>query len=510
MNRIDRLPYGALATWPFSDVTAVSLAYKGGGGISRVNDWTSGVGARTDVNASTGWTVEINNGVPAHFALPLGDMTKVFGDPGLVLPASGGNRDRIQALGINNPRFAETDAGPFSWPGAAFKARILYYAPENLDDLLHSLRVADSAGADRGLALLRDAARPKWHLGFNPETDPPMPPTPSQLNALPHDLDMLEDPAAGPRAILLQDPNDPLIASNDWFFLAGTIFYRADSQGRRIPGYYHSGLAQDSWSFDGHAKDQASKGGSGSAGKTFSDEQLLHWLDATTLDRSQTPVVIIHMATEAKAQHDIDASVRGILARYRAAFGAIGTAPPRFLLIGSYMHRVGNRPPEESRPFIEQLDAIYESLASTEPDCAFFSLYRATNGVFFTTDLKGGPGAQQQARDWLDANGWSTITYGGTTYNLSSAADGGLDGVLTADGVHLAAPPAAAFYAKLIGDALTLAQCRGDFNADGVVNTLDVLAFLNAWTANDPRADFNADGAVNTLDVLAFLNAWNT
>lgn len=51
--------------------------------------------------------------------------------------------------------------------------------------------------------------------------------------------------------------------------------------------------------------------------------------------------------------------------------------------------------------------------------------------------------------------------------------------------------------------------CVADFNGDGVVNTLDVLAFLNAWSAGDPRADFNGDGTVNTLDVLAFLNAWS-
>jgi hypothetical protein len=54
-----------------------------------------------------------------------------------------------------------------------------------------------------------------------------------------------------------------------------------------------------------------------------------------------------------------------------------------------------------------------------------------------------------------------------------------------------------------------MASCPGDFNDDGQVNTLDVLAFLNAWSAGDPSADFNADGAVNTLDVLAFLNAWS-
>ncbi len=53
------------------------------------------------------------------------------------------------------------------------------------------------------------------------------------------------------------------------------------------------------------------------------------------------------------------------------------------------------------------------------------------------------------------------------------------------------------------------APCPADFNDDGVVNTLDVLAFLNLWAAGDMAADFNEDGTVNTLDVLAFLNAWS-
>ena len=55
-----------------------------------------------------------------------------------------------------------------------------------------------------------------------------------------------------------------------------------------------------------------------------------------------------------------------------------------------------------------------------------------------------------------------------------------------------------------------LLWCVADFNDDDVVNTQDVLAFLNAWTADDESADFNGDGAVDTLDVLAFLNAWSS
>ncbi|MDQ7014720.1 MAG: GC-type dockerin domain-anchored protein [Planctomycetota bacterium] len=52
--------------------------------------------------------------------------------------------------------------------------------------------------------------------------------------------------------------------------------------------------------------------------------------------------------------------------------------------------------------------------------------------------------------------------------------------------------------------------CLADFNGDGAVNTLDVLAFLNAWSAGDESADINGDGEVNTLDVIEFLNAWTT
>lgn len=50
--------------------------------------------------------------------------------------------------------------------------------------------------------------------------------------------------------------------------------------------------------------------------------------------------------------------------------------------------------------------------------------------------------------------------------------------------------------------------CIADWNGDGVVNTIDVLGFLNDWVAMAPRADVNGDGVINTLDVLVFLNAW--
>jgi len=52
-------------------------------------------------------------------------------------------------------------------------------------------------------------------------------------------------------------------------------------------------------------------------------------------------------------------------------------------------------------------------------------------------------------------------------------------------------------------------SCQGDANGDGVVNSLDVLEFLNLFVAGDPRADANGDTVINTLDFLKFLNWYN-
>lgn len=51
-------------------------------------------------------------------------------------------------------------------------------------------------------------------------------------------------------------------------------------------------------------------------------------------------------------------------------------------------------------------------------------------------------------------------------------------------------------------------SCYADFNNDGQVNTLDFLAYLNAFTDGDMAADCNQDAQINTLDFLCFLNAF--
>lgn len=51
--------------------------------------------------------------------------------------------------------------------------------------------------------------------------------------------------------------------------------------------------------------------------------------------------------------------------------------------------------------------------------------------------------------------------------------------------------------------------CLPDWNGDGTVDTQDLLAFLNDWSAGSSDADINDDGTVDTRDVIAFLGAWS-
>ncbi len=64
-------------------------------------------------------------------------------------------------------------------------------------------------------------------------------------------------------------------------------------------------------------------------------------------------------------------------------------------------------------------------------------------------------------------------------------------------------PKAGALHAYVLNDT-----CPGDYNQDGVVDTLDLIDFLADWAAEHPDADWNDDGDVDILDFLAFMNDW--
>ena len=57
--------------------------------------------------------------------------------------------------------------------------------------------------------------------------------------------------------------------------------------------------------------------------------------------------------------------------------------------------------------------------------------------------------------------------------------------------------------------AIESPSCPADYDGNGMVNILDVVAFINNWNAQGPGADFNNDGSINILDVVAFITTWN-
>ncbi|HZW09825.1 MAG TPA: GC-type dockerin domain-anchored protein [Phycisphaerales bacterium] len=52
-------------------------------------------------------------------------------------------------------------------------------------------------------------------------------------------------------------------------------------------------------------------------------------------------------------------------------------------------------------------------------------------------------------------------------------------------------------------------RCWADFDDNGVLDTRDVLAFLNAWVRGDGAADCDGNGVHNTIDVLCFFDMYN-
>ncbi len=99
--------------------------------------------------------------------------------------------------------------------------------------------------------------------------------------------------------------------------------------------------------------------------------------------------------------------------------------------------------------------------------------------------------------DWLIANG---VDFGGVDIRA-------LTGVSEDGSVIVGYCYDGGFAPK--GFRITIApDCAADFNGDGVVDTRDVLAFLNAWTSQQPESDCDGNGVIDTRDVLCFLNLW--
>ncbi|HZW10515.1 MAG TPA: GC-type dockerin domain-anchored protein [Phycisphaerales bacterium] len=150
-------------------------------------------------------------------------------------------------------------------------------------------------------------------------------------------------------------------------------------------------------------------------------------------------------------------------------------------------------------------------------------------------DAAGNQVTLTPAPEWMDLefNSWHRATWvvdfatnrvlSGTLVNLSTGASSTVEfaDVYLQGGAAGGRPLPTAFRffssgneANITGwDNLSItpagAECFADFDGNGVVDTRDVIAFLNAWNADDQASDCDENGVIDTRDVICFLNAWN-
>lgn len=111
---------------------------------------------------------------------------------------------------------------------------------------------------------------------------------------------------------------------------------------------------------------------------------------------------------------------------------------------------------------------------------------------------------------WLDvSSAYGQIwTDTGVTLSVNSAANGLGAGTYNATVFFTDCFNGGNSFARAV-QLVVQSTCFADFNHDGVVDTRDVIAFLNAWNTGSRTADCDNNGTIDTRDVICFLNLWN-
>jgi len=480
----DRVPVGALQTWPVSDWTAIASAF-GGDWLTTVDD----TGEMHSITAKTGFRVAVDSEQPTRFALPVRTVREYFGDPTLRL----GPTNRVARYVIRDWFVAD---GVNSWlvePGDHLRARLLYLMLPTAKLSAGTLRVVDGPYERVAFNPLTQT-RPLWSLGNDPATESPASAVLGQINASPTDVPIT--PVQGATQIGI-GVSGIFPGSGQYFHPAGAVVYKTDGAGARIPGFYFSVLADVSWSYEDYGRNLAAgQPGAPSDQKTFTRNQLTHWLDVTTLDRDQPLYVFYYLDAERHSQAEARVLFERMIDQTQAAAEEVGITSITQCLVIPHMHRIAHlTDAEASLQFATLRDAAF-SVALAHPNVAAVSIYDATDGVLFN--------GSEQARQWLDAHGYDDFRYGSNRVDLT--ADGVFGNLLDTKQLHPRSEDAAAFFAeRLLSVIQPTPDCPGDLNHDGVVDTVDLVILLAGWGTSASPSDISGDGVVNTVDLVALL-----
>ena len=481
-----------LKVWTFDGWTALEAGAWQGNALLRTSIDAGGevLNQPVEISSSNQYQIENADPDPKYFALPTTFMQEVYADADLTL--GGPFFDRFFQSRIRNVDIDDGINGSFTDAGDVLRARVLYYCPDDIEDLLVDVTLDDN-GDVRATPNLRTQARKLWHKGQIPDGTGTAAWT-GQINAAAVDIDVVNLMDAQP-VVNVREHTDAGASDGDYLTLAGMAVYHVDpATGLRMPGLYYSSLSDASWSYFGFGSDEPSSGD-----KVFTLEQFTHWLDVTTLAREQKLYVFYYLAAEPKNKDEAKPVMEAMIDQTQAAADAIGIGTVRHCLVIPHMHAIeGVTDLDTTRTMIEdQRDAAFE-IAHERSNVAAASIYDATDGVMFD--------GSTEARNWLDRHGYDAFHYGTYTVDL---ANGPLAGqLLDWWNVHPDTQHGAAFFASILGDLIENASCLSDINDDSFTDSKDFIAFLNAFVNGEPIADLNGDGAIDSKDFIAFLDAF--
>ncbi|USN98052.1 MAG: hypothetical protein H6810_07630 [Phycisphaeraceae bacterium] len=382
--------------------------------------------------------------------------------------------------------------GSFAAPGQTAMVRTMMLEPPGSPPMLPGVRLTPDGGATVSFDP-RVSTRPKRLDGLDPDVDAPSPPADGQIWASPVDVPVTLDASDRFGLTLGVDAAEP---GGGYVFPAGLAAYSTD-KGARVPGLYFTVLADTSWSYQGFGLDLPS-GVSPAIVKTYSQEQLEHWLDVTTIDPAQPIYVFFIVNVEDIEPAVAAAQMEAAVNQTEAAAAHVGAEVARFCFVIPWMHRI------EGQDILgrheEQRDAAF-ALANARADVSAVSIYDYTDGVMFN--------GSAESKQWLADHGYDHFTYGGFTADLSVDGGGPNGGLLDIYRSHPASRDAGAFFAHVIEKAIVDA-CPADYAEPyGVLDLADITGFLTRFIDQKPSADLADPIGVHDLaDVTAFVTSF--
>jgi len=420
-----------------------------------------------------------------QYALPVWRLREHYRDPADTGPAP------LIEYGIRPTRLDPGYLGRFADAGEAVRIRPLLLDPPGTPVSIGAVEY-ESADAASSIAFdPRTQSRPKRLAGLDPDTDAPVPPADGHIFAAPAEFDVT---AAGNARVEFTLTDTSADGGSGYLLPAGFVASRLDG-GERPPGLYFSVLTDGSWAYQSFGLDTPS-GTPGTPTKTYSVEQMAHWLDATTLDPAQ-PVYAFYLVNvediePATAAEQMEAMIDQTNAG--AALAGI-TGDVRHCIVIPWMHRI------EGEDLLgrheEQRDAAF-TLAAARADVSAVSIFDFTDGHVFDGNAA--------SRQWLADHGYDSFTYGSTTVDLSADGGGANGGLLDIFKSHPAGTDAGAFFSHVI-ERVIIDACPADYAAPyGVLDLADIGGFITRFIEQRPSADLAEPvGAFDLADLSAFV-----